>query len=96
MDLHSIDKKLAVLEERTKALPEIKNDLKALRDKLEKQAVKQAATAATVAIVVSIVFSFLTNGKASHATTPSHLSVPEHSDKQIVSPKSGISTGRNH
>lgn len=72
----SINSRLATLEERTKALAEIRSDIKSLRLKLEAQSVKQAATAATVAILVSLGFSLLKGPSADYSRTPEVPQLP--------------------
>jgi hypothetical protein len=73
--LHNIDKKVDVLEERTKALEEIKIDLRSLRTKLEAQTAKQAATSATIAIITSLLFWVI----KSNYELPSRVAVPHQS-----------------
>lgn len=95
-ELHSIDKRLAVLETRSEVLPEIKDELKALREKLENQAVKQAGMSATVAIIVSLLFSLLTGKDSKDANYPSHLSIPEHNDSAPIPPESRSAARRDN
>ncbi len=83
----SINSRLATLEERTKALAEIRSDIKSLRSKLEAQSIKQAATAATVAVIVSLGFSLL-KGPSLNEHHPRTPEVPQLPRKPSFSIKS--------
>ena len=94
--LHRIDKKVDVLEERCKALEDIKLDLKALRLKLDAQTAKQAALAATVALIVSLLFLVI-KGEVKGAVHNSAAGIKTGSiSVPPISVRSGISQERHH